>query len=75
MTSEQDFADEEWTRIRRAPLVAGVAIPLADPVGRSSGQGDDGDVAVGHAYQATVTIVDTSSGCVPTRPIARRSVR
>ena len=23
MTSEQDFTDQEWTRIRRAPLVAG----------------------------------------------------
>jgi hypothetical protein len=23
MTSKQDFTDEEWTRIRRAPLVAG----------------------------------------------------
>ena len=30
MTSKQDFTDEEWTRIRRAPLVAGVAISLAD---------------------------------------------
>ena len=33
MTSKQDFSDEEWTRIRRAPLVAGVAISLADPGG------------------------------------------
>ena len=33
MTSKQDFTDEEWTRIRRAPLVAGVAISLADPGG------------------------------------------
>jgi hypothetical protein len=33
MTSKQDFADEEWTRVRRAPLVAGVAISLADPGG------------------------------------------
>ena len=33
MTSRQDFTDEEWTRIRRAPLVAGVAISLADPGG------------------------------------------
>jgi hypothetical protein len=29
MTSKQDFTDQEWTRIRRAPLVAGVAISLA----------------------------------------------
>jgi hypothetical protein len=33
MTSKQDFNDEEWTRVRRAPLVAGVAISLADPGG------------------------------------------
>jgi hypothetical protein len=33
MTSKQDFTDEEWVRIRRAPLVAGVAISLADPGG------------------------------------------
>ena len=33
MTSRQDFTDQEWTRIRRAPLVAGMAISLADPGG------------------------------------------
>jgi hypothetical protein len=33
MTSKQDFTDEEWTRIRRAPLVAGLAVSLADPGG------------------------------------------
>jgi hypothetical protein len=33
LTSRQDFTDEEWARIRRAPLVAGVAISLADPGG------------------------------------------
>jgi transcription antitermination factor NusG len=33
MTSKKDFTDEEWTRVRRAPLVAGFAISLADPGG------------------------------------------
>jgi hypothetical protein len=33
MTAKQDFTDEEWTRLRRAPLVAGVAVALADPGG------------------------------------------
>jgi hypothetical protein len=48
MTSKQDFTDEEWTRIRRAPLVAGVAISLADPGGPDrAGQRDDGHAAVG----------------------------
>jgi hypothetical protein len=33
MTSRADFTDEEWARLGRAPLVAGVAISLADPGG------------------------------------------
>lgn len=33
MTSKSDFVDEEWTRIRRAPFVAGMAISIADPGG------------------------------------------
>jgi hypothetical protein len=33
MTSKSDFTTEEWTRIRRAPFVAGMAISLADPGG------------------------------------------
>ena len=33
MTAKSDFTEEEWTRVRRAPLVAGMAISLADPGG------------------------------------------
>jgi hypothetical protein len=33
MTSKADFADEEWSRLRRAPMVAGMSISLADPGG------------------------------------------
>ena len=33
MTSKADFTDDEWTRLKRAPLVAGMAITLADPGG------------------------------------------
>jgi hypothetical protein len=33
VTTKSDFTEEEWTRIRRAPLVAGMAISLADPGG------------------------------------------
>jgi len=33
MTSKVDFTDEEWTRLKRAPFVAGMAISLADPGG------------------------------------------
>jgi hypothetical protein len=33
MTTKDDFTDEEWARLERAPLVAGMAISLADPGG------------------------------------------
>ena len=33
MTTKSDFTEAEWTRIVRAPLVAGMAISLADPGG------------------------------------------
>ncbi len=33
MTTKEDFTDEEWTRLERGPLVAGLAITLADPGG------------------------------------------
>jgi hypothetical protein len=33
MTTKSDFTAEEWTRVLRAPFVAGLAITLADPGG------------------------------------------
>ena len=33
MTERSDFTPEEWERLGRAPLVAGMAISLADPGG------------------------------------------
>ena len=33
MTAKADFTEEEWARVMRAPLVAGLAISLADPGG------------------------------------------
>lgn len=33
MTTRSDFTEDEWPRIVRAPLVAGLAISLADPGG------------------------------------------
>jgi hypothetical protein len=33
MTSKADFTEEEWARLGRAPLVAGMAISIADPGG------------------------------------------
>ena len=33
MTSKADFTEDEWTRLKRAPFVAGMAISLADPGG------------------------------------------
>ena len=33
MTTKTDFTEDEWTRVLRAPMVAGMAISLADPGG------------------------------------------
>ena len=33
VTTKNDFSEEEWSRIVRAPFVAGLAISLADPSG------------------------------------------
>jgi hypothetical protein len=33
MTTKADFTDEEWVRLGRAPIVAGMAISIADPGG------------------------------------------
>ena len=33
MTTKADFTEEEWARLERAPIVAGMAITLADPGG------------------------------------------
>jgi hypothetical protein len=33
MTTKADFTDEEWDRLSRGPLVAGMAISIADPGG------------------------------------------
>ena len=33
MTQRSDFTPEDWERLGRAPLVAGMAISLADPGG------------------------------------------
>jgi len=33
MTGKADFEEDEWTRLKRGPFVAGMAISLADPGG------------------------------------------
>ena len=33
MTGKADFTDEEWTRLKRSPFIAGMAISLSDPGG------------------------------------------
>ena len=33
MTGKVDFTDEEWTRLKRAPFIAGMAISISDPGG------------------------------------------
>ena len=33
MATKEDFTEEEWARLERAPFVAGMAISMADPGG------------------------------------------
>jgi hypothetical protein len=33
MSGKTDFSEEEWTRLKRSPFVAGMAISLSDPGG------------------------------------------
>ncbi len=33
MTSKSDYSEAEWTRLKRAPFLAGMAVSLADPGG------------------------------------------
>ena len=33
MAGKADFTDEEWTRLKRAPFIAGMAISISDPGG------------------------------------------
>ena len=33
MTKKADYSEDEWATLRRAPMVAGMAITLADPGG------------------------------------------
>jgi len=37
LTTKNDFSEDEWTRLVRAPFVAGMAISLADPGGPIEG--------------------------------------
>jgi hypothetical protein len=52
MTTKADFTDEEWTRLERAPLVAGMAISIADPGGPIEG--------LKETMAAVKTVVETS---------------
>jgi hypothetical protein len=69
MTTKEAFTDEEWTRLKRAPFVAGLAISLADPGGpieaiketsatlktvtRAAESGDRGELATALAREVT----------------------
>ena len=52
MTTKADFTEEEWTRLERAPLVAGMAITFADPGGPIE--------ALKESLASVRTIVDTA---------------
>lgn len=54
MTTKADFTDEEWARLERAPIVAGMAISLADPGGPIE--------AVKESLAAIKTVTEAQSG-------------
>jgi hypothetical protein len=54
MTTKADFSDEEWARLQRAPIVAGMAISLADPGGPIE--------AVRESMATIKTILETAQG-------------
>lgn len=54
MTSKDAFTDEEWTRLKRAPFVAAMAISLADPGGPIE--------AFKETAAALKTVVDATNG-------------
>src|SRR5690349_8758680 len=53
MSTKADYSDEEWAAIVRAPLVAGMAITLADP---------GGPIEVVKETSAVVKVVGTTAG-------------
>lgn len=54
MTTKADFTDEEWARLERSPIVAGMAISLADPGGPIE--------AVKESLAAIKTVTEAQSG-------------
>ncbi len=54
MTTKADFTDEEWVRLERSPIVAGMAISLADPGGPIE--------AVKESLAAIKTVTEAQSG-------------
>jgi hypothetical protein len=50
MTGKADYVDEEWTRLIRAPFVAGLALSIADP---------GGPIELAHETMATLKAATT----------------
>jgi hypothetical protein len=50
MTTKADYVDEEWTRLVRAPFVAGLALSIADP---------GGPIELAHETMATLKATTT----------------
>ena len=50
MTGKADYVDEEWTRLTRAPFVAGLALSIADP---------GGPIEMAHETMATLKAATT----------------
>ena len=65
MTGKADFTEDEWTRLKRAPFIAGMAISLADP---------GGPIEAVKETAATLKTVTGSRGRRP-RAVRRRAGR
>ena len=52
MTSKADYTEDEWARLRRAPMIAGMAISIADP---------GGPIEITHETMATLKAASSPS--------------
>ena len=84
MTTKADFTEDEWTRLKRAPFIAGLAISLADPGGPieaiketaatlktvtgAAGSGDGGELVGALAQEVTAEARERKNPLADFRP-------
>lgn len=82
MANKQSFTPEEWTKVLQSPMLAGIAVSMADPSGlwgtlkeavASSGAlaGAKLDAGSNELIKAVVTDIETSEG----RSVVQKSLR